>query len=82
MAASPLAVNFFQKTTLQSNTELHTVVFLDANLPLASAPPSWSHLYEQAEQAASSTHEQLLLGNPKTVGDWGCLAARRVARVK
>ncbi len=28
------------------------------------------------------THEQLLLGNLKTLGDWGCLAAWRMGRVK
>lgn len=41
----------FLKNDIVNQTELHTVVFSDANLPLASAPPSWSHLYEQAEQA-------------------------------
>lgn len=48
----------------------------DMYLPLASAPPSWSHLYEGAERPACSTHERLLLGNLKTPGDGGCLAAR------
>lgn len=57
-------------------------------LPPASAPPSWSHLCEQAEQAqpyglCTSTHERLLLGNLKTLGDWGCLScSANMGRVK
>lgn len=77
------------KTSECSMTEPHTLfpLFLEMYLPLASAPPSWSHLCEQAERAqplgpVCSAHERLLPGNLKTLGDWGCLAARRAGRVK
>lgn len=54
----------------------------DMYLPLASAPPSWSHLYEPAEQAQSASDEPLLPGNLKTPGDWGWRAVWGAGKVK
>lgn len=42
----------------------------------------WTSRTGAAVWPVCSTHERLLLGNLKTLGDWGCLAAWRVGRVK